>query len=369
MRVGILRREREESYIDYSLIFIILFLLAFGLIMLYSTSSYEAALDFGDSAYYFKHQLIPTLLGLVGMIVMSYIPYRILARLAMPIYLASAILLILIIPFGKMVNGAKRWLIFMGVSIQPAEAAKVATIIFTATIIIKLKRNLMTYKGFGAALLFPFILAAMVYFITRNLSSAIIIMGITVVMLFISTPGYKRYILAAAILLGVVALLVILIANSDQTSGMNYRFERKVMKITKAHCSATIVVIGMNSGRRSVVIMSNLIDQITKEYLKSDVPDFRPGDSVKVHVRIKEGDKERTQIFEGLVIKKRGGGISETFTVRKISYGVGVERTFPVHTPLVAKIELVRTGKVRRAKLNYIRTLSAKAARIKEAHR
>ena len=115
--------------------------------------------------------------------------------------------------------------------------------------------------------------------------------------------------------------------------------------------------------------MSNLIDQITKEYLKSDVPDFRPGDSVKVHVRIKEGDKERTQIFEGLVIKKRGGGISETFTVRKISYGVGVERTFPVHTPLVAKIELVRTGKVRRAKLNYIRTLSAKAARIKEAHR
>ena len=115
--------------------------------------------------------------------------------------------------------------------------------------------------------------------------------------------------------------------------------------------------------------MSNLIEQITQEYLKNDVPDFRPGDNVKVHVRIKEGDKERIQIFEGLVIKKRGGGISETFTVRKISYGVGVERTFPVHTPLVAKIELVRTGKVRRAKLNYIRTLSAKAARIKETHR
>ena len=109
-----------------------------------------------------------------------------------------------------------------------------------------------------------------------------------------------------------------------------------------------------------------LINEITKEYMKNDLPEFRPGDTVKVYVRIKEGDKERLQLFEGLVIKRRGGGISETFTVRKISYGVGVERTFPVHAPVVAKIEVVRKGKVRRAKLNYIRTLSAKAARIKE---
>ena len=109
-----------------------------------------------------------------------------------------------------------------------------------------------------------------------------------------------------------------------------------------------------------------LINEITKEYMKNDLPEFRPGDTVKVFVRIKEGDKERLQLFEGLVIKRRGGGISETFTVRKNSYGVGVERTFPVHAPVVAKIEVVRKGKVRRAKLNYIRTLSAKAARIKE---
>ena len=109
-----------------------------------------------------------------------------------------------------------------------------------------------------------------------------------------------------------------------------------------------------------------LINEITKEYMKNDLPEFRPGDTVKVYVRIKEGDKERLQLFEGLVIKRRGGGISETFTVRKISYGVGVERTFPVHAPVVGKIEVVRKGKVRRAKLNYIRTLSAKAARIKE---
>ena len=105
---------------------------------------------------------------------------------------------------------------------------------------------------------------------------------------------------------------------------------------------------------------------ITSSYMREDVPEFRPGDTVKVHVKIKEGARERTQIFEGLVIKRRGGGISETFTVRKISYGIGVERTFPVNTPNVEKIEVVRMGKVRRAKLNYIRALSAKAARIKE---
>ena len=109
-----------------------------------------------------------------------------------------------------------------------------------------------------------------------------------------------------------------------------------------------------------------LIADITKEYMKNDVPEFRPGDTVKVFVKIKEGDKERIQLFEGLVIKRRGGGISETFTVRKISYGVGVERTFPVNAPIIDRIQVVRKGKVRRAKLNYIRTLSAKAARIKE---
>ncbi len=109
-----------------------------------------------------------------------------------------------------------------------------------------------------------------------------------------------------------------------------------------------------------------LIKAITNDYLRADVPEFRPGDNVKVYVKIKEGNRERLQVFEGLVIKRRGSGISETFTVRKMSSGIGVERTFPIHTPNVDRIEVVRRGKVRRAKLNYIRTLSAKAARIKE---
>lgn len=108
-----------------------------------------------------------------------------------------------------------------------------------------------------------------------------------------------------------------------------------------------------------------LIAQITQSYIK-EVPTFNSGDTVKVYVKIKEGNRERLQLFEGLVIKRQGGGISETFTVRKVSYGIGVERTFPVHSPSINRIEVARFGKVRRAKLNYIRTLSAKASRIKE---
>lgn len=108
-----------------------------------------------------------------------------------------------------------------------------------------------------------------------------------------------------------------------------------------------------------------LINEITAEYL-IERPAFRPGDSVKVAVKISEGESTRIQIFEGLVIKRQGKGVSETFTVRKISYGIGVERTFLVNSPIIDHIEVVRHGKVRRAKLHYIRTLSAKAARIKE---
>ncbi|ALC81036.1 MULTISPECIES: 50S ribosomal protein L19 [Bacillus] len=115
--------------------------------------------------------------------------------------------------------------------------------------------------------------------------------------------------------------------------------------------------------------MQKLIDELTKEQLRSDLPAFRPGDTLRVHVKVVEGNRERIQIFEGVVIKRRGGGISETFTVRKISYGVGVERTFPLHTPKIAKIEVVRYGKVRRAKLYYLRNLRGKAARIKEIRR
>ncbi|WP_456433302.1 50S ribosomal protein L19 [Thermosulfuriphilus sp.] len=109
------------------------------------------------------------------------------------------------------------------------------------------------------------------------------------------------------------------------------------------------------------------IREIESRYLRQDLPDFRPGDTVKVHLRITEGEeKERIQVFQGVVIRKRGSGTGATFTVRKVSYGVGVERTFPLHSPRIEKIEVVQHGKVRRARLYYLRQLSGKKARIKE---
>ena len=110
----------------------------------------------------------------------------------------------------------------------------------------------------------------------------------------------------------------------------------------------------------------NIIEKINKEQLKSEVTDFKPGDTVRVHQLIKEGDKERIQIFEGVVISRSGGGINETFTVRKMSYNVGVERIYNIHSPRVKKIEVKQRGHVRRAKLYYLRDLRGKAARIKE---
>lgn len=115
--------------------------------------------------------------------------------------------------------------------------------------------------------------------------------------------------------------------------------------------------------------MNPLIQEITKSQLRDDIPKFKSGDTVRVHARIVEGNRERIQVFEGVVIKRRGTGISATYTVRKISNGVGVERTFPLHTPRVEKIEVVRHGRVRRAKLYYLRALRGKAARIKEVRR
>ena len=113
----------------------------------------------------------------------------------------------------------------------------------------------------------------------------------------------------------------------------------------------------------------NLVEKITKSQLRTDVPDFKSGDTVKVNVRIKEGQKTRIQAFEGVVVDRSNGGVGATFTVRKISNGVGVQRTFPVHSPIIEKIEVVRYGKVRRAKLGYLTGLSAKNARIKEDRR
>ena len=110
----------------------------------------------------------------------------------------------------------------------------------------------------------------------------------------------------------------------------------------------------------------NIISVLEQEQLRKDIPDFRPGDTVKVHVKVVEGNRERIKVFEGVVIGRQNGGVRETFTVRRVSYGIGVERTFLVHSPRLAKIEVSRRGIVRRAKLHYLRGLTGKAARIRE---
>lgn len=115
--------------------------------------------------------------------------------------------------------------------------------------------------------------------------------------------------------------------------------------------------------------MQDIIRSIEEEQIKKDLPDFRPGDTVKVHVKVVEGNRERIQIFEGTVLKIRGAGLSRTFTVRRITYGVAVERTFLIHSPRIAKVEITRRGKVRRARLFYLRGLTGKKARVKEKRR
>jgi large subunit ribosomal protein L19 len=110
----------------------------------------------------------------------------------------------------------------------------------------------------------------------------------------------------------------------------------------------------------------DIIRQIEEEQMKKNLPHVSPGDTVRVHVKVIEGNRERTQVFEGVVIKRQGGGLRETFTVRRVTYGVGVERTFPLHSPKIEKLEVMRHGRVRRAKLYYLRKLTGKAARIKE---
>lgn len=113
----------------------------------------------------------------------------------------------------------------------------------------------------------------------------------------------------------------------------------------------------------------NVINELEKTFVREDLSDFRPGDTIAVHYTIKEGDRERIQVFEGVVIAMKGGGSRETFTVRKVSYGVGVERIFPLHSPLIEKVVIKRKGRVRRAKLYYLRGLSKKASRIREKSR
>lgn len=193
------RKKTKKSYFDYSLMFLIIFMLAFGLLMLYSTSSYNAAIEFGDSTCYLKKQFKSTLLGLAVMFIVANIDYHKLTWAGIVGYVTSLILIALVLsPLGNEVNGARRWIIIGGMSIQPAEVAKLALIMLLALVINNRRQNIrklgVTARIF--ALCIP--PAAEILLITKNMSSALIIVGITFVMLFVASPKYSHYIILGA---------------------------------------------------------------------------------------------------------------------------------------------------------------------------
>ena len=222
-------RKNQESFSDYTLLFIVLFLLAFGLVMLYSTSAYDANLTYNDSTYLFRKQIFSTLAGLVVLFIVSHLPYHIWERFAVIGYGVSVALVLLIIPFGIEANGAKRWLRVFGVSLQPAEVAKLAMILFLAYLICKMGRNIRTMKGFLVVLGAAAPISGLIYVITRNLSSAIIIMGIAVVMLFVACPDYKRFIILGLIgIAGVAGIVFLIVKMSESGSVGSFRGERRL---------------------------------------------------------------------------------------------------------------------------------------------
>ena len=213
------KKEQSEYFFDYSLLFIVLFLLGFGLVMIYSASSYEAAQSFnGDEAHYLKSQLLAVIIGLVAMIVVANIPYHFWERFATLGYIISMALVPLVLtPLGVESHGARRWIGIpgIGLNLQPAEVAKLAMILFLATMVCKMGKGVRSMKGFLFMVALPMPIALEVYFITSNLSSAIIILGISVLMVFVASPDYKKFIIMALIVLAMAALVVYLVMSGS----------------------------------------------------------------------------------------------------------------------------------------------------------
>lgn len=221
-------QSNNETYFDYSLLFTVLFLLGFGLMMIYSSSSYKANLDYNDSAYFLKKQLTAALLGIVAMVVVSHIPYHFWEKLALPAYVVSAAMIPLVLtPLGYSSHGARRWIKVLGFSLQPAEVAKLGMVIFLAYLVCKMGKQIRTMKGLIILMIPPGIIGVMVWKITQNMSSAIIILGIAMLMIFVASPDYKRFIIMAVLGCAAAALIVFAIvqmANSqDMTENLNFR--------------------------------------------------------------------------------------------------------------------------------------------------
>ena len=223
------RKSNSENFMDYSLLFIVLFLLGFGLVMVYSTSYYEANLEYGDSAYFLKKQVFATILGLISMMVVANIPYHFWERFAVIGYIVSVVLILLIIPFGRESHGAKRWIYIGPLSLQPAEVAKLCMILFLASMICTMGKQIRFRKGFWTVMFVPMPIALMLWRITQNLSSAIIVVGIAVLMLFVSCPDYKRFFLlalAAAAAGVMIVFTIVKMAEASQADNLDFRGAR-----------------------------------------------------------------------------------------------------------------------------------------------
>lgn len=231
-------RKKKVLFFDYSLLFVVLVLIIFGLVMIYSTSSYEANLEYKDAAYYLKKQLFATVLGIVVMVLLARIDYRFWEKFAIWGIIISAILIVLVkSPLGRTVNGASRWIYIGSLSIQPAEVAKIAVILFMASILSRIgKKGIQKFKGIVTVLILPIIIAGMVYALTQNLSSAIIIAGIAIVMWFVASPDYKKFVILLTLVV-IVAAVGIYLAHSDI---LGFRGERiKAWLDPEAYASGT----------------------------------------------------------------------------------------------------------------------------------
>nr|WP_296466290.1 putative peptidoglycan glycosyltransferase FtsW [uncultured Acetatifactor sp.] len=228
------RKEQSEYFFDYSLLFIVLFLLGFGLVMIYSASSYEAFQSYEDTTYYMKKQLIAIVIGMVLMIIVANIPYHFWERFALLGYVVAMALVPLVkIPgLGVESHGAYRWIKIpgIGLNLQPAEVAKLCLILFLAVMVCKMGKSVRTMKGFAIMILLPMPVVLEVYLITKNLSSAIIIMGISVLMVFVASPDYKKFIIMGVLVLIGAVLIVFLAVSSTQNAAegeeVNFRFGR-----------------------------------------------------------------------------------------------------------------------------------------------
>ncbi len=221
------RKEQSEYFFDYSLLFIVLFLLGFGLIMIYSASSYEAFTEFGDAAFYLKKQAVAIVVGLAAMIVVANIPYRFWAKFYGLGYVASIVVILLVrSPIGIYANGAYRWIRIPGIGfqVQVAEIAKLCMILFLAVMVCKMGKAVRTMKGFLLMLAIPLPIFLIIWKVTNNMSSAIIVMAIAVFMVFVASPDYKKFVICGLIVVALAALLVFYVVNTDGAG--DFRFER-----------------------------------------------------------------------------------------------------------------------------------------------